>query len=185
MAKHKKSSWREAPSSHARTNRAGVAARLGGALTLALLVAACSGGAGSTPAVAHTAQGSAATDRSVTTTPSSGAPTQAATRAGATGTPLPAIVVAQPVTGQTVHSPFHVSGTADTFEAIFRVQLTDRAGKVLLDQQVQATSGSGTRGSFDTTLSTPVRGPAILVVYERSAKDGSPVNTVSLQLTLA
>jgi germination protein M len=83
-----------------------------------------------------------------------------------------------------VHSPFHVSGSADTFEATFRIQLRDAAGKLLADQQVRATSGTGTRGSFDTVLTTAARGAATLVAYELSAKDGSQVNTVTVQITL-
>jgi len=83
-----------------------------------------------------------------------------------------------------VHSPFHVSGSADTFEAVFRVQLRDGSGRVLLDQQVQATSGTGTRGSFDTVLTTQARGALTLVAFERSAKDGSPVNTVTVQISV-
>lgn len=93
-------------------------------------------------------------------------------------------MVSHPSTGDSVHSPFHVTGTADTFEAVFRVQLRDAGGRVLVDQQVQSTSGTGTRGSFDTTVSTTARGAATLVAYERSARDGSPINTVSVRITL-
>ena len=45
-----------------------------------------------------------------------------------------------------------------------------------------ATSGSGTRGTFDETLSfsSSVHGDATLVVFESSAKDGSEVNVVEV-----
>lgn len=84
-----------------------------------------------------------------------------------------------------MHAPFHVTGTSDTFEAVFRLQLRDAAGTVLVDQQVQATSGSGTRGRFDSTVATQHRGAATLVLYERSPRDGSPINTVTIAITLA
>jgi len=92
--------------------------------------------------------------------------------------------VSSPHPGDTVRSPFHVSGTADTFEAVFRLQLRDARGTVLLDQQVQATSGTGTRGSYDATVTTGARGQVTLVLFQRSARDGSPQDTVSVPLTI-
>jgi germination protein M len=93
-------------------------------------------------------------------------------------------VVSSPHRGDTVHSPFHVSGTADTFEAVFRLQLRDAQGTVLLDQQVQATSGTGTRGGYDATVTTAARGQLTLVLFQRSAKDGSAQDTVSVPVTI-
>jgi hypothetical protein len=170
MTKHKRTWGREATSSH------GPGRRLlaGGAAVVALLLAACGGG------------GTAVTDRPVTTAPPTAPPTAAPphTALAVSSTPMPAIVVSHPSPGDTVHSPFHVTGTADTFEAVFRVQLRDGSGRVVVDQQVQATSGTGTRGSFDTIVSTTAKGAATLVAYERSARDGSPINTVTLHITL-
>jgi hypothetical protein len=99
-------------------------------------------------------------------------------------TPLPAIVIERPAAGETVHSPFHVTGSADTFEAVFRLQLRDAAGHVLLDQQVMASSGTGTRGSFDATVTTSMQGAATLVAFERSPKDGSAIHTTTVQITV-
>ena len=50
-----------------------------------------------------------------------------------------------------------------------------------------ATSGSGTRGTFDTAFSFKADGggAATLVAYEPSAADGSRTNVVEVPITLA
>jgi hypothetical protein len=77
-----------------------------------------------------------------------------------------------------------VWGTANTFEATFDYDLVDGAGKVVANHFVTATSGSGTRGTYDFTIrfSAPA-GSGKLVVYELSAKDGSRIHQVEIPLT--
>lgn len=98
----------------------------------------------------------------------------------------PAILVEEPTPGATVRSPLRVRGTANTFEAMFMVSIEDASGTPVIDVPVMATSGTGTRGTFDVslpfTLTDP--GPATLVVYEPSAKDGSPINVVRIPVVL-
>jgi hypothetical protein len=100
---------------------------------------------------------------------------------------LPAIFVESPAPFDVVTPPIRLWGTANTFEATFMVRLTDATGTVLVEQYAMATSGSGTRGTFDVTLEVLPRqaGPATLTVYEVSAADGSPVNVVELPIVLA
>jgi germination protein M len=98
----------------------------------------------------------------------------------------PAILVESPLPFQAVSAPLRVTGTANTFEATFEYELTDPNGKVLSHDFVTATSGSGTRGTFDFTI--PFEAPdglGNLVVYERSAADGSKTHVVEIPLTLA
>ena len=99
----------------------------------------------------------------------------------------PAILVETPTLGNTVGSPLRVTGTANVFEAAFSIQVTDAAGVAVVDQQVQATSGTGTRGTFDVTLKfqPTVAGPGTLTVYYDSPKDGSRVvvDTIPIVLT--
>jgi len=98
----------------------------------------------------------------------------------------PAILVESPLAFQSVTAPLRVTGTANTFEATFDYELTDPDGKVLSHNFVTATSGSGTRGTFDFTI--PFEAPnglGNLVVYERSAADGSKIHVVEIPLTLA
>jgi germination protein M len=98
----------------------------------------------------------------------------------------PAILIESPLPFQAVSAPLRVTGTANTFEATFEYELTDPDGKVLSHNFVTATSGSGTRGTFDFTI--PFEAPnglGKLVVFERSAADGSKTHVVEIPLTLA
>lgn len=99
---------------------------------------------------------------------------------------LPPIFLENPAVGDTVHSPLQVTGMANTYEATFRVQLVDAAGRFVVDHYVMATSGTGTWGTFDTRFAfpTPTAGPGKVVVFEISAKDGSHVNEVDIPLTV-
>lgn len=98
----------------------------------------------------------------------------------------PAILLERPVPGARITSPVEVSGTANTFEAVFRIALTDSQGTTVVDQQARATSGTGTRGTFRTPVAFTGAAPgaATLEVYEVSAKDGSRVNVVRIPVTL-
>jgi Immunoglobulin-like domain of bacterial spore germination/Sporulation and spore germination len=89
----------------------------------------------------------------------------------------PAVLVESPAIGDTVHSPVRVRGSADVFEGVFRLRLTDAAGRVAADVRVRATSGTGTRGTFDVTVPYHASrtGGGTLTAYYLSAKDGSPV----------
>jgi hypothetical protein len=97
----------------------------------------------------------------------------------------PAILVEAPTTGATAGSPLRIWGSANTFEGMFRIRLTTAAGTQLFDYPVHATSGSGTRGSFDVTVRFTAAGAATLTAYEVSMKDGSAINVVTIPLTLA
>ena len=98
----------------------------------------------------------------------------------------PTILVESPLPFQPVSAPLRVTGTANTFEATFEYELLDPAGKVLSRDFVTATSGSGTRGTFDFRI--PFEAPGglgQLVVFERSAADGSRIHQVEIPLSLA
>ena len=98
----------------------------------------------------------------------------------------PAILLELPAPGDTVSSPLHIAGTANTFEATFVIALTDVAGNRVLERGVTATSGSGTRGTFDVSIPFEASpGPARLVAYEESAKNGQPVHVVTLTVEVA
>lgn len=95
---------------------------------------------------------------------------------------LPAIFVESPVPGETVSSPIRLRGTANTFEASFMVRIEDANGATLNEVPAMATSGTGTRGTFDVSVTYPLAsaGAGWVVVYESSAKDGSEINTVAI-----
>lgn len=98
----------------------------------------------------------------------------------------PAILVESPLPGDTVKSPFTVSGTANTFEATYMVSLTDSKGKKVYENFGTATSGTGTRGTFSQTVkfSGAASGVGTLKVFESSAKDGSEINVVEMPVRL-
>lgn len=98
----------------------------------------------------------------------------------------PAVLIEAPVIGETVSSPITVTGTANTYEAVFQLQILDANGQVVVSQRVQASSGTGTRGTFSAVLipSASVHGPATLRAFEYSAKDGSPINIVDIPISL-
>jgi germination protein M len=93
----------------------------------------------------------------------------------------PAILVESPLAFQEVMSPLQATGTANTFEANFNYELTDTEGTVIDESFVTATSGSGTRGTFDFTTKE-FDDVGSLVVFEFSAEDGSRMNVVEIPL---
>lgn len=96
----------------------------------------------------------------------------------------PLILVESPLPFEQVSSPLRVTGTANTFEATFQYELVDSEGNVVDKNFVTATSGTGTRGTFDFTTGD-FSDVAKLVVFENSAEDGSRVNEVEIPLSVA
>lgn len=99
----------------------------------------------------------------------------------------PAILVESPLPFEEVDSPLRVMGTANTFEANFQYVLTDTDGLIVDENFVTATSGTGTRGTFDFTtepFTVPFDGFGALIVFESSAKDGSRINLVEIPLRM-
>lgn len=91
----------------------------------------------------------------------------------------PAILVESPRLFEEVGNPVRATGTANTFEATFQYELTDTDGRIVDEGFVTATSGSGTRGTFDfetKPYEIPFDGVGALIVFELSAEDGSRVN---------
>jgi immunoglobulin-like protein involved in spore germination/sporulation and spore germination protein len=99
----------------------------------------------------------------------------------------PAILVESPLPFEEVTSPLRVTGTANTFEANFQYELTETDGRIVDENFVTATSGTGTRGTFDFTtaeFTVPFDGIGSLIVFESSAKDGSRINLVEIPLKM-
>ncbi|MFR0354658.1 GerMN domain-containing protein [Streptomyces sediminimaris] len=98
----------------------------------------------------------------------------------------PAVLVESPLIGDAVRTPVRVWGSANTFEAVFRLKVTDAGGRTAADVQVRATSGTGTRGTFDVTFPYKATrtGPGLLKAYFLSPKDGRPVTVDTVPLTV-
>jgi len=97
----------------------------------------------------------------------------------------PAILVEAPTPGSQVTRSLAVWGTANVFEATFQVEVAAADGQVLVSQVVHATSGTGTRGSFSTTVPIPAAtGPVTLSAFDLSPKDGSRQDVYPIPLEL-
>jgi hypothetical protein len=98
----------------------------------------------------------------------------------------PAVLVESPRWGERVRSPLRVTGSANVFEAVFFLELRGPRGAVLANQRVMASSGTGTRGTFDVTLRPSITDPGegALHAYVLSAKDGSRQEVVVVPLVL-
>lgn len=100
----------------------------------------------------------------------------------------PAILVESPLPFEDVTSPLTAIGTANTFEATFNYELTDTDGLIVDEGFVTATSGTGTRGTFEFTtkpFTVPFDGIGSLIVFEPSAEDGSRTKLVEIPLRMS
>jgi germination protein M len=100
----------------------------------------------------------------------------------------PSVLVESPLAFEQVTSPLRAEGTANTFEANFHYELTDTDGLIVDQNFVTATSGTGTRGTFEFTTkpyTVPFDGIGSLIVFERSAEDGSRMNIVEIPLRMS
>lgn len=97
------------------------------------------------------------------------------------------IHVESPAYGDTVKSPLRVYGTSNVFEATSQLRIVDSAGKKLAEVVVTATSGTGTRGTFDVTVPFKAEpgSDITLISFEYSPKDGSMVNLTEIPLHVA
>lgn len=94
---------------------------------------------------------------------------------------VPAILIDSPGIGETVRSgPLTIRGEANVFEAVLFVAVTDWDGRVVAEQRVMATSGTGTGGTFSVTVTTaqPMKGVGEVLAWSLSAKDGSRINVL-------
>ena len=94
----------------------------------------------------------------------------------------PAILVESPLPFAEVTSSITASGTANTFEASFNYEVYDADGNLVGENFVTATSGTGTRGTFEFTTGD-FDSISKLVVFEPSAEDGSKTKLVEIPLT--
>ena len=128
-------------------------------------------------------------DTDATPTTPAGTPTAIATAPPSSPTPgTPLITIDVPAADASVSVPFEASGASNTFEAALTVDAIDGTGTVLCRRNIMATSGSGTPGTWKTTLAFPPPGAdlaATFRAFEFSAKDGNVVNLVERPITVS
>lgn len=101
---------------------------------------------------------------------------------------LPAILIENPAPGDTVGRHFTAQGSANTFEATLYLQVLSPDGTKLVDTFVTATSGTGTRGTWEHAVDLPAgtAGAVTLRAFEPSAstEGGQPIYQVDIALTV-
>ncbi len=95
----------------------------------------------------------------------------------------PVILVETPVPGATVTSPVRLAGTSNVYEANMHLDVYQGDEKIV-DTFITASSGSGDRGTFDTSVPLDVTGPVRIVLFAPSAEDGSPQHQVEVPVTV-
>ena len=154
-----------------------------GTVGLAIVVLFLAGGCGGT------------SDADRTKTAAAGQPTPTApvrtstvpATAAATVQP-PAISIDVPAANANVHVPIDVRGSSNVFEGVLSVQLQQTDGTLLCERRVQSTSGTGTPGTWQTTIAVPPPVSAFqgtIRAFSRSARDGSEENVVTRGIVVA
>jgi hypothetical protein len=96
-------------------------------------------------------------------------------------TPGAFIEIDEPADGASVSVPFTARGSANVFEAALTVQVVDDSGAVVCERSVQATSGSGTPGTWEAEVAfVPPASETEMTLraFSLSARDGSEENVV-------
>lgn len=109
-------------------------------------------------------------------------------RVSAASVAEPAITIDVPVEGATLAVPYVVSGTADTFEASLTIDAIDETGLTMCVRHLTATSGSGTRGTWEGMLAFPPEEDPLHVTlraYTHSPVDGAMTDLVERRLTIS
>jgi germination protein M len=95
---------------------------------------------------------------------------------------MSAILLESPTPGEEVSSPLRLVGTSNTFEATMQIEIVDNSGLIVYEGFTTATSGTGERGDFDTTIEFELsrEGFGSIILFELSARDGSRINIVEI-----
>lgn len=99
---------------------------------------------------------------------------------------LPLVMIESPLPGAEVMSPVNVAGVANAFEASVSFRIETTGGEVLAESFTTATCGTGCFGEFGDLVYFDVEEEtaALVVAFEYSANDGSPVNEFAVPVTL-
>jgi hypothetical protein len=96
------------------------------------------------------------------------------------------MILHRPGTGEALAGAVPVEGLARVFEATVRIRVLAANGTILADTFTTAEAGAPAFGTFAATVSVPVdsRTAACVQVFEESARDGSAVNVVQVEIVL-
>lgn len=97
-------------------------------------------------------------------------------------------VIDQPGAGDTVTSPVTISGQVLAFEATYQIGIFDADGSPIVETFGMAEAeevGELAPFSIDVSFEVDEPTPACIWVYERSARDGSPIHVGQITVTLS
>jgi Immunoglobulin-like domain of bacterial spore germination len=99
----------------------------------------------------------------------------------------PSMILDEPMTGDMVTSPAHISGLARVFEANVRITIYGASGMVLQDTFTTAAEAGPARAPFEADVAFGVLSEqaGCIRVWEESAQDGSPRNVVQVEVNLS
>lgn len=157
-------------------------------MMMALLVACVPGSGQPTTAAPSSPPATAVTAEAATATIEPTEPGPAASPSAPAARPLEAIGIQQPASGSTVVSPLRVEGVADpTFEQHLGLRLYRMTGELLAEGSAIIDAPLGERGPFtgELTFESDQQGPALLQVYNTSARDGGLIHLASVSVMLS
>lgn len=97
----------------------------------------------------------------------------------------PPVLVESPTPGLAVTATFAFAGTANTFEANVPWRVEAVGGTTLAQGAATATSGTGTRGTFQTQITVNgYTGPAVFVTYVVDMATGAETSVVRVPFTI-
>jgi hypothetical protein len=97
------------------------------------------------------------------------------------------MILDEPMMGDSVTSPVHISGLARVFEANVRITIYSASGMVLEDTFTTAAEAGPALAPFaaDVAFSVLSEQAGCVRVWEESAQDGSPRNVVQVEVNLS
>lgn len=100
------------------------------------------------------------------------------------GAIAPDIVISRPSALETISNPVHLKGTSTAFEGVVNVEVRQDANLVPLVRTTVMGGSMGVMGPFSATVpyKTPTSAAGAIVMYTRSAKDGSIVEASVLRV---
>jgi hypothetical protein len=95
------------------------------------------------------------------------------------------IQLLSPKAGDTVGSQFVIRGSAKVFENQLNFRVKNAKGLSLIEgTMVAQAAAAGKFGPFEATVSSVPAGKATIEVFDKSAKDGSEIDKVSVQVSV-
>ena len=95
------------------------------------------------------------------------------------------IILESPKAGDTPGSQFVIKGKARVFENQLNFRIRDSKGLSLIEGTMSAKSPNADKfGAFEATVSSLPAGKTTVEVFDKSAKDGSEIDKVSIDITV-